>query len=144
MNYEAIADAGGFGKVTRNKKKDRKANRKSRKPLKSKTKPKSKYKPVPLDVKLTALETKGRFCFAGFCPVCGGTAEVNEHDDPHHFPHRSQGGKDRPKYIWMAKRDCHRFIHDNPMLERLMFQEIEAAGLPVYWKAEEKQEKEVV
>ena len=131
--YGAIMDTSEFmfPKPTRKPKKA--------KPLKTKKNLKSHYKPVPIEIKRASLETKGRFCLAGHCPNCGGRAEVNEYDDPHHFPHKgSKGGKDIPEHIWMVKRICHSFLHDNPLIERAAFKEIEEAGIPVVWKVKNK------
>jgi hypothetical protein len=117
---------------------------KQSKPLRGRKKLKSHYEPVPLEVKLAALELKGRFCLAGHCPNCGGKAEVNEHDDPHHFPRRSKQGKNIVEHVWMARRECHSFLHDNPLIERMAFKEIEAAGIPVVWKVKQKSNRKLI
>ena len=102
--------------------------------LKSRTRLKSNYIAVPEAVKKEALK-KSAFCFAGLCPVCGGLP-VTVNDDPHHFPKRSQGGKDIPEHVWMCKRICHSYIHDHPLEEKAMFKKIEATGFPVDWNGE--------
>lgn len=113
---------------------------KTKKPLKAKTTLKSKSKAIPIELKKAVLEEKGRLCMSGYCFNCGGTAIVNEHDDAHHQPKRSQGGKDIVEHLWMAKHECHMAFHDNPMLEREMFKQMEADGLPVVWKVNIKGE----
>jgi hypothetical protein len=97
---------------------------------------KSRARVVPEAVKKEALK-KSDLCFAGFCPVCGGR-RVTAKDDPHHFPHRSQGGKDIADHIWMSKRLCHSYIHEYPDVEREMFRKVEVAGYKVVWKVEGK------
>lgn len=129
MDYDAIAEAGGIPKPTR-KKKEPKGMKKSRL--------KNKYKPIPSEVKLAALEKQGGFCMGGHCFVCGGTARVGIRDDAHHFPHRSQGGKDTVEHLWLCRHECHMEIHANPSLEKEMFHEMEAAGLKVVWRVEPK------
>ena len=89
-----------------------------------KTRIKSDPRPIPIELKKAVLELKGGFCLMGFCPSCGGTAQVNEHDDGHHMPHRSQGGKNRVEDIWLMKHECHMYLHDNPLIERQVFGEI--------------------
>lgn len=102
--------------------------------LSSKKGLKRKIHPVPDEVKRKALE-KSALCFAGHCPVCGGLP-VTIYDDPHHYPRKgSQGGRDIPEHIWMCKRICHSYIHDHPLVEKEMFQRIEAAGYFVDWGA---------
>jgi hypothetical protein len=109
---------------------------KEKKPLKAKKRLQSKSKPIPIELKQAVLTEKGHLCMCGYCFNCGGTAIVNEHDDGHHFPHRSKGGKDIVEHLWMAKHDCHMAFHDNPMLEREMFKQMEADGIPIVWKVE--------
>lgn len=58
--------------------------------LKKKTLLKTHYKPIPKEIKEAVLEQKGRLCFLGFCPMCGGRASVGINDDFHHFPHKSR------------------------------------------------------
>lgn len=98
------------------------------KPLKSKTRLKSYSKPIPIELKRAVIQAKGNRCLMGFCPFCGGQAIVTEHDDGHHWPHRSRGGKDRIEDIWMMKRPCHMFLHDHPLIEKQVFGEILAAA----------------
>ena len=97
---------------------------KQQKPLKSKTRLKSHSKPIPIELKREVIQVKGNLCLLGFCPCCGGQATVTEHDDGHHFPHRSRGGKDRVEDVWMMKHDCHIYLHDNPLVEKQVFKEI--------------------
>ncbi len=70
MDYYAISEAGGIAKPIKLQKP--KKGLKKRIPLKAKTKLKSHYEPIPKDIKEAVLEEKGRLCFWGFCPVCGG------------------------------------------------------------------------
>ena len=100
--------------------------------LKRKRSLKKTFNVVPESVKIEALE-KSAFCFAGLCPVCGGQ-QVTIDDDPHHYPRRSQGGKNIVEHIWICKRMCHRHIHDNPNVEKEMFRQIEKAGHKVVWR----------
>jgi len=135
IDYDAIAAAGGIPKIprpNREAKKERKTRKNST--LVTKKKLKKTIRIIPKEVKEAALE-KSRFCLCGFCPVCGGR-EVTIKDDAHHFPHRSLGGKDIAEHVWMSKRQCHRYLHDYPDVEREVFEKIEAAGYPVVWKAE--------
>jgi hypothetical protein len=124
IDYQAIAAAGGIPKP-QPKKKPRKSPKKGLKRT---------IHPVPKKVKEQALE-KSAFCFCGLCPVCEGLS-VTIDDDPHHFPHKSQGGRDIPEHIWMCKRICHGYIHDHPLEERALFEKIEAAGWLVDWHGE--------
>lgn len=112
--------------------------KKPRKPLRAKTPLKSHYEPIPLKLKREVLQEKGNLCFLGFCPNCGGQATVTESDDFHHFPHKSRGGRDCVKDLWPSLRVCHHFIQTHPWEEKEMFKEIEAAGIPVVWKAKTK------
>jgi hypothetical protein len=123
LMYEEIAAAGGLSKPTRVQKK--------------RARLKSHYKPIPRDLKEAVLETKGRLCFMGHCPNCG-AAPVGIDDDQHHFPHKSRGGKDCIEHLWPCRRECHEFVHTHPAIEREMLREIEAAGIPVVWKAQTK------
>jgi 5-methylcytosine-specific restriction endonuclease McrA len=100
------------------------AGLKQKTPLKSKTQLKANFKPIPKELKLKVLQEKGNLCFLGFCPNCGGQATVTEKDDFHHFPHKSRGGKDCVEHLWPCRRECHQFIHDNPLIEKEMFKEI--------------------
>ncbi len=115
-SYHAIAEAGGFAKPIR--------AGKQKKGLKKKAPLKSHIQSIPIELKKMVLEQKGHFCLMGLCPNCGGTAIVNEHDDGHHWPHRSRGGKDRVEDIWIMKHECHMFLHDNPLIERQVFGEM--------------------
>jgi 5-methylcytosine-specific restriction endonuclease McrA len=110
-----------------------KPNRKN----KPKKKLKTRYKSIPVDIKRAVLEEKGRLCFLGHCPNCG-AAPVTINDDFHHYPHRSKGGKDIPEHLWPCRRECHDYIHDHPLIERAMFNELEKAGYKVIWKVETK------
>lgn len=144
LNAE-LAKYGGNPKPTKKQKSPKKElNSKSQlskgEGLKRKTKLKSKHNPIPLEVKKAVLEEKGSLCFLGHCPICGGMARVTVKDDAHHFPHRSQGGKDIVEHLWPCRRDCHRAIHDAPWMERLMFQEMETAGISVVWKVAVKEQ----
>jgi hypothetical protein len=124
IDYHAIAAAGGIPKP-HPKKKPRKSPNKGLKRT---------IHPVPKKVKEQALE-KSAFCFCGLCPVCRGLP-VTVDDDPHHYPRKgSQGGRDIPEHIWMCKRICHSYMHDHPLVEKEMFQRIEAAGYFVDWGA---------
>jgi 5-methylcytosine-specific restriction endonuclease McrA len=111
---------------------------KPKKGLQKKTPLKTHYEPIPKEVKEAVLEEKGRLCFLGCCPVCGGQAEVEMNDDFHHFPHKSRGGKDCVEHLWPGKRECHDYIQTHPLEEKEMFKEIEAAGIKVVWKVELK------
>lgn len=132
MDYSCLA----IPKVYREKKKPK--GLQSRTPLKAKARLKSHYEPIPLEVKKAVLEEKGSLCFLGFCPVCGGRAQVGINDDFHHFPHKSKGGQDIVLHLWPGRRECHSYLHDHPVDEKEMFREIESAGVPVVWKAEGK------
>lgn len=129
--YEEIAAAGGIAKPAKKVK--------LKKGLQNKTTLKSHYKPIPKEIKEAVLEEKGRLCFLGFCPVCGGQSPIGMDDDFHHFPHKSRGGKDCVAHLWPARRECHDFIQTHPWEERMMFHEIEAAGIPVTWKVKTKE-----
>jgi hypothetical protein len=98
--------------------------KKEKKGLKKRTPLKAHGEPIPTKLKKAVLEYRGSFCLMGFCPNCGGTATVNEHDDGHHWPHRSRGGKDRIEDIWIMKHDCHMYLHGNPLIEKQAFGEI--------------------
>lgn len=128
--YEEIAVAGGIAKPVRQPK--------PKKRLRNKTRLKTHYQPIPKEIKKAVLEEKGRLCFLGFCPVCGGQAAVGMDDDFHHFPHKSKGGKDCVIHLWPARRECHDYIQTHPREERMMFNEIEAAGIQVVWKVQIK------
>jgi len=117
IDYNAIASAGGFGKTAQKKPKES-AKLKQKKPLKSNN------KPVPLELKREVLRIKGNFCLAGFCPICGGRAIVTEHDDAHHYPHRSRGGKDCVEHLWLMRHECHMELHLHPLIEKQVFAEI--------------------
>jgi hypothetical protein len=111
-----------FAKPHKDKKQPKKLKQGT--PLKSKTKLKANYKPIDKALKLKVLSEKGNLCFLGFCLNCGGQALVNENDDFHHFPHKSRGGKDCIEHLWPCLRECHRYIHDHPAIEKEMFKEI--------------------
>lgn len=129
IDYAAIANAGGIPKPQPKKKPSGKKRKNST--ISTNKGLKRTVHPVAEEVKKQALE-KSTFCFAGHCPVCGGN-RVTIADDPHHMPHRSQGGRDIPEHIWMARRVCHGYMHDHPVEERALFKRIEAAGFPVDW-----------
>jgi ribosomal protein S27AE len=97
---------------------------KEKKGLKKRTPLKAHSEPIDIKLKKAVLEYRGSFCLMGFCPNCGGGAIVTEHDDGHHWPHRSRGGKDRVEDIWLMKHDCHMFLHDNPLIEKQVFGEM--------------------
>lgn len=130
MDYSLIGEFGGIAKPVR--------ERKPKKRLQKKTPLKTHYEPIPKEIKEAVLEEKGRLCFLGFCPVCGGQAPVGMDDDFHHMPHKSRGGKDCIAHLWPARRECHEFIQTHPREERMMFNEIEAAGIQVIWKVQIK------
>jgi 5-methylcytosine-specific restriction endonuclease McrA len=111
--------------------------KKPKKGLKAKTRLKAHYEPIPKEIKEAVLQEKGRLCFCGHCPNCG-AAPVGLNDDFHHFPRRSKGGKDIVDHLWPCRRECHDYIHLNPMIERMMFREIEESGIKVIWKATTK------
>lgn len=129
MEYEEIAAAGGIAKPVKAKKPKLK--------LRAKPRIKSHSKPISIKLKKEVIREKGNLCFLGFCPSCGGKF-VTDHDDAHHFPHRSRLGKDRVEDLWPALRLCHDFIHKHPRIEREMFKRIEEAGYKVTWKAKTK------
>lgn len=132
IDYAAIADAGGIPKPQPKKKPQGKKRKNST--IAPNKGLKRTVHPVPKKVKEQALE-KSAFCFCGLCPVCRGLP-VTVDDDPHHFPHKSQGGRDIPEHVWMCKRICHGYIHDHPLEERALFEKIEAAGWLVDWHGE--------
>ena len=127
--YEAIAAAGGYGKKFKPQREPD--------PPKKQTRIKRTVHAIPKKLKQAVLETKGGFCFMGHCPNCG-AGPVDIKSDFHHFIHRSKGGKDCIEHLWPCRRECHDYIHKHPKIERAMFKEIEAAGIPVTWKAETK------
>ncbi len=130
MDYRAITNAGEIAKPIKIPK--------LKKGLKKKTPLKSHYEPIPKDIKEVVLEQKGRLCFMGFCPVCGGRAPVGMNDDFHHFPHKSRSGKNCVEHLWPARRECHDYIQTHPWEERMMFHEIEKAGYKVIWRIQTK------
>lgn len=111
---------------------------KKSKPLKSKTRLKSHREPISTEVKEAVLEQKGPLCFSGYCPNCGGFGDISRIAQYHHFPYRSHQGQNVVEHLWACRPECHRFMHDNPLIERMMFKEIEAAGIRVVWKVEPK------
>lgn len=131
MDYMEIAKAGGIPKPVRPEKKA--------KPLKSKTRLKSHYEPIPIEVKEAVLREKGNRCFLGFCEHCGGQAIVTINDDFHHHPKRSHQGQNIVAHLFPCLRICHSYYEDHPMEEKEMFKRMEAAGIPVVWKADTKQ-----
>lgn len=133
IDYTAIAQAGGIPKISgpsREAKREQKTRKNST--LTTKKRLKQAVHIIPKEVKEAALE-KSRFCLCGFCPVCGGQP-VTIKDDFHHFPHKAHGGKDIPEHGWIAKHECHMYLHDYPDVEKEVFEQIEAVGYPVVWK----------
>lgn len=131
-----VADLSTCHPVPKPPAREKKGNKQKNSSLTATKRMKRTIRPVPKKVKEQALE-KSAFCFCGLCPVCGGLP-VAADDDPHHYPHRSQGGRDIPEHIWMCKRECHGYIHDHPAEERAMFERIDAVGYPVDWDGEYK------
>ena len=141
IDYAAIANAGGIPKPQPKKKPQGKKRKNST--ISPNKGLKRTIHPVPKKVKEQALE-KSAFCFCGLCPVCRGLP-VTVDDDPHHYPRKgSQGGRDIPEHIWMCKRICHSYMHDHPLVEKEMFQRIEAAGYFVDWGAKKLGEQDRV
>lgn len=112
--------------------------KKEKKGLKSKTRLKSHSKPIPIELKREVIQVKGNLCFLGFCEHCGGRATVTEHDDCHHHPKRSHQGQDIVAHLFPCLRLCHSYYEAHPLEEKEMFKRMEAAGIPVVWKAESK------
>ncbi len=111
---------------------------KPKKGLKSRTPLKAHYEPIDKKLKEEVIQVKGNLCFMGFCPNCQEGTTVDIYDDFHHFPHKSRGGQDCVLDLWPSARMCHEFIQTHPWEEKEMFRQIEAAGIPVRWKAARK------